>query len=111
LPPGFGAAGGEDGLGFAAVQAADPPGHGGEVEPGERGGVEVGAQVVAGFVRPEGGVLDALLADRGRERVGAADGGRGVFASFYWIPAEGRRHIANVLGVENIDGAAQSAES
>ena len=59
-----------------AAHPGDPPGDGAQVEAGEGGGVEVGAQVVAGLGGPERGVLDAVLADRLGERVGAADRGR-----------------------------------
>lgn len=47
----------------------------GRLEPGQRGGVEVGAQVVAGLGGPERAVFHALLRDRERERVSAADRG------------------------------------
>ena len=60
--------------------------------PGEGGGVEVGR---AGSRRPcaaqKRGVLDALLADRVGERVGAADRDGGVLAAVERVPPERRR--------------------
>ena len=103
--PLLGAGGGEDPFGDVGVGAGDPGGDRAQVVAGQGGGVEVAAQVVTGLSGPEAAVLDALLGDGERERVGAADRGGGVLASLDWGPAEGRRHAADVLGVEDVDRA------
>ena len=82
-----------------------------QVQAGERGGVEVAAQVVGGFGGPEGGVFDALLADRVGERVGAADRDRGVLAAGQRVPAEGGGDGADALGVEHVHRPALGADA
>ena len=79
--------------------------------PGERGGVEVAAQVVRGFGGPEGGVFDAFLADGVGERVGAADRDGGVLAAVEGVPAEGGGDGADALRVEHVHRAAAGADA
>ena len=110
MRPLVGAGGGQDPLGDVGVGAGDPGGDGAQVVAGQGGGVEVAAQVVAGFGGPEGAVFDALLGDGERERVGAADGGGRVLAAVDRGPAEGGRHVADVLGVEDVDRAEFGAD-
>ena len=105
-----GAGGEQDLLGDVGVGAGDPGGDGAQVVPGQGGGVEVAAQVVAGFGGPERGVLDALGRDGERERVGAADRGRRVLAAVDRGPAEGGGHGADALGVEHVHRAALGAD-
>src|SRR6266704_2874961 len=88
-----------------------PPGHVPQVEPGEGGGVEVGAQVVAGLGGPEAGVFDAGLADRVGERVRAADRDGRVLAPVEGVPPERGGDIADALGVEHVHRAARGADS
>src|SRR5690348_8400415 len=92
----------EDPFGFARVGAGDPGGDGAHVVAGQGRGVEVAAQVVAGFGGPEGAVLDAFLGHRERERVGAADRGGGVFTAVDRVPPEGGRDAADALRVEHV---------
>ena len=100
----------QDPLGDVRVGAGDPFGHGAQVISGQGGGVEVGAQVVGGLGGPEGAVLDALLGDGERERVGAADGGGRVLTSVDRGPAEGGGDAADVLGVEHVHRAEAGAD-
>ena len=109
MPPGARVAV-EDVLGLGGAAAGDPAGNVTQVEPAQRGGVEVGAQVVGGLGGPERAVLDAALADRLGERVGAADRGRRVLAAVQRIPAERRRHVADALRIEHVDRAAAGAD-
>src|SRR5207302_11476342 len=85
--------------------AGGPGGGGAQVVAGQGGGVEVAAQVVRGFGGPEGAVLDALLGDGERERVGAADGGGRVLAAVDRVPAERGGDAADVLRVEHVHRA------
>ena len=106
----MGAGGGQDPFGDVGVGAGDPGGDGAQVVAGQGGGVEVAAQVVARFGGPEGAVLDALLGDGERERVGAADRGGRVLAAVDRGPAERGGHAADVLGVEDVDRAEFGAD-
>ena len=105
-----GAGGGQDLLGDVGVGAGHPGGYRAQVVPGERGGVEVAAQVVAGLGGPEGAVLDALLRHRERERVRAADRRGRVLAPVDRGPAERGRDAADVLRVEDVHRAAVRAD-
>jgi hypothetical protein len=67
-------------------------------------------QVIGGLGRPERAVLDALLGDGKRERVGAADRGGRVLAAVDRGPAEGGGDAADVLGVEDVDRAKTGAD-
>jgi hypothetical protein len=55
-------------------------------------------------------VLDALLGHGERERVGAADRGGRVLAAGDRVPAEARRHAADVLRVEHVHPALPGAD-
>ena len=105
-----GADGVQDAFGDVRFGAGDPGGDGAQVVAGDGGGVEVAAQVVAGFGGPEGAVFDAFLSDGERERVGAADRGGRVLAALDRVPAEGGGHAADVLGVEHVDRAEAGAD-
>ena len=105
-----GAGGEQDPLGDVRVGAGDPGRDGAQVIAGQGGGAEVAAQVIGGFGGPEGAVLDALLGDGERERVGAADRGGRVLAARDRVPAEGGGHAADVLGVEHVDPAELGAD-
>ena len=98
-------------FGFFGVAAGNPAGHRAQVQAGERGGVEVAAQVVRGFGGPEGGVFDAFLADGVGECVGAADRDGGVLAAVEGVPAEGGGDGADALGVEHVHRAAVGADA
>ena len=97
--------------GFFRVAAGNPAGHGAQVHAGQRGGVEVAAQVVRGFGGPEAGVFDAFLADRAGEGVGAADRDGGVLAAVERVPAERGGDAADALGVEHVHRAAPGADA
>src|SRR6266700_3311674 len=101
----------EDFLGVGAARAGDPAGDVPQVELGEGAGVEVGAQVIGGLTGPEGGVLDAFLADRGGERVGPADRGRRILTAVQRVPPERGRHVADVLRVEDVHRAAAGPDT
>ena len=105
-----GADGVQDALGDVRFGAGDPGCDGAQVVAGDGGGVEVAAQVVAGFGGPEGAVFDAFVRDSERERIRAADGGGRVLAAVDRGPAEGRCHAADVLGVEHVHRAQARAD-
>ena len=108
--PLVGAGGGQDPLRDVGVGAGHPGGDGAQVVAGQRGGVEVAAQVVAGLGGPERAVLDALLRHGERERVGAADRGGRVLAAGDRVPAEGGGDAADVLRVEHVHPALLGAD-
>ena len=99
----------QDPLRDVRVGARYPGGDRPHVIAGQGGGVEVAAQVVAGLGGPERAVFHALLGDRERERVRAADRGRRVLAAVDRGPAERGRHPADVLRVEHVHRAAPGA--
>src|SRR5205807_10115313 len=101
----MGSCGGQDPFGDVGVGAGNPGGDGAQVVVGQGGGVEVAAQVITGFGRPERAILDALLRHGERERVGAADCGGRVLAAVDGVPAEGGGDAADVLGVEDVHRA------
>jgi len=93
---------GQDPFRDVRVGAGHPGGDRPQVILGQGGGVEVAAQVVTGLGGPEGAVLHALLRDRERERIGAADGRGWVLAPVDRGPAESGRDPADVLGIEHV---------
>ena len=105
-----GASGGQDLFGDVRVGAGDPGRDRPQVIAGQGGGTEVAAQVVRGLGGPEGAVLDALLGDRERERVSAADRGGRVLTSVDGVPAERGRDAADVLRVEHVHRAELRAD-
>src|SRR5690348_15402192 len=105
----MGAGGDQDPLGDVGVGAGHPGRDGAQVVAGQRGGVEVAAQVVRGFGGPERAVLDTLLRYGERERVGTADRGGWVPASHDRVPAERGGHAADVLRVEHVHTASFGA--
>ena len=65
----------------AGVSTGHPAGHRPQVGAGQRGGVEVGPQVIRGLGGPERAILDPFLRNGVRERVRPADRGRLVLAA------------------------------
>ena len=91
------------------VGAGYPGGDRSQVIAGQGGGVEIAAQVVTRFRGPERTVFDALLGDGESERIRAADGSGRILAALDRGPGESRRHTADVLRVEDVDGTKSSA--